>query len=384
MVSMPGVFNVFAIMSLIMGIWAIMGTDLYRLAMAKYFPTFLASGFTMFQCMTGDAWSRIMWDTLYTSGDWFASVFFTLYALVICIIMLNIVMARLLDRFLDSYARSGAQESPQDPMMAEAMHEIAVGFRRRGCSDGFRRMWSVLRGLREMERLQHSPTAARQRQARRLFAGHSTHSSLGQGTGSTLDRRRSSLHNNEQCGSPRSNAPDPPCAPAEETRESARGVPERCPEGACVVPSASESPPETAGAAEGPVFVSPEAPSEAAGQPPGRLRKAQLCDDLDAMDLDGAGPMDKSPWSCPSPTPAEARPPDDDLQHVVELILHRLAVVDVFIAEQQSNVLSAMEGFESRLEQLEKLWQSWGGEIEEVGAATVGESISLLGGGCRH
>ena len=374
MVSMPGVFNVFVIMGLIMGIWAIMGTDLYGPAMGEYFHRFLASSLTMFQCMTGDAWSAIMWTTLGIPGGWSASVFFPLYGLVICIIMLNIVMATLLDRFVSSYVQSDAPQLDQDPIVAEAVRNIASGFRSRGCWRGFGRMWSVLRGLREMERLQNSPTAARQRQARQLFgrtASQHTASVAGalDGSGSALDvRDRSRSTPRVDAGNPRrsddglrgpgqSHAPDPQgAAPADTALEGVSGR--------------SDSPGPGAAGGTDPVLVLPAPPGAAAGPPPSSSS---------GIDLAWGDPTVTPPRADADAglqvsvlTPPDAHPPDDDLQCVVELILQRLAVSDEFIAQQQCTVLSAMEGYESRLEELETLWQSIGGEIEGGGAVAVG------------
>lgn len=103
--SLPGVFNAFGILVLLMGIWAIMGVELFS-EKDPNFATFGKSMLTLFQILTLDGWMDILDGTdekvgLMESNGYVAPlIFFMTYIFIASIVMVNVVIAVLIENFL--------------------------------------------------------------------------------------------------------------------------------------------------------------------------------------------------------------------------------------------------------------------------------------------
>lgn len=101
--SLPGVLNAFVILTIIMGIWSVIGVEFFRNHMNKEFGTFSRAMYTMFQILTLDSWNGIARQLIYDEGMWMASIFFVSYTFIAAMILTNIVVAILVHNFLDTH-----------------------------------------------------------------------------------------------------------------------------------------------------------------------------------------------------------------------------------------------------------------------------------------
>lgn len=101
--SIAGVSYAFLLLSIVMGIWSIMGVDFFGEAFPAEFGNFALAMLTMFQIMSFDSWSSgitrpIILDE--SSEDFKSGLFFITYVFISAIIMANVVLAILIDNFL--------------------------------------------------------------------------------------------------------------------------------------------------------------------------------------------------------------------------------------------------------------------------------------------
>jgi len=119
--ALPGVMNAFAILMMVMCLYAILAVDLFgaQEENKQMFGKFSTALFTMFQMMTTEGWADIARDVMATSGDGYA-VFFVSFILIANILLANVVIAVLIEKviaFQDDESDSG------DPdMMADFPH----------------------------------------------------------------------------------------------------------------------------------------------------------------------------------------------------------------------------------------------------------------------
>mmetsp|Transcript_28450 Transcript_28450/g.54261 ORF Transcript_28450/g.54261 Transcript_28450/m.54261 type:complete len:616 (-) Transcript_28450:357-2204(-) len=95
--AIPGMRDAFAILMLVMMLYAILAVQLYHEDNDEYFGTFLKAFFTMFQMMTTEGWAEIARETMRTSGD-SHSLFFVSFIMVGNIILANVVIAVLIEQ----------------------------------------------------------------------------------------------------------------------------------------------------------------------------------------------------------------------------------------------------------------------------------------------
>jgi voltage-gated sodium channel len=120
--SLPGVSNAFVILTLVMGIWSIMGKNFFGEAFPDMFGNFFKAMLSMFQVMSYDSWSSGITRPVvfHFSPSPIAPIFFITYVFISAIIMSNVVLAILLDQFLAAAAEfeqaeraeSGQEECP--------------------------------------------------------------------------------------------------------------------------------------------------------------------------------------------------------------------------------------------------------------------------------
>jgi len=101
--SLPGVFNAFAVLLLIMSIWAIMAVNFWKDDHPNEFGNFGLSLLTFFQIMTYDAWCSGVARELIMEAEGQAVIvafFFLMYVFINSIMMTNVVVAILLEKFI--------------------------------------------------------------------------------------------------------------------------------------------------------------------------------------------------------------------------------------------------------------------------------------------
>lgn len=131
--SLPGIANAFVVMSILMGIWAIIGVELYADIKDEEFGTFAKAIFTLWQVMSMDSWaSGIARGIIFkhTEIDNVVHVemvhpeampYFVTYLLAVGIIMMNVVVAILLEFYMEAAAEVADEE--YDDSDEESMEE---------------------------------------------------------------------------------------------------------------------------------------------------------------------------------------------------------------------------------------------------------------------
>jgi len=126
MASLPGVFNAFLVLGILMGIWSIMGVEFFGTVAEEEFGTFLKGMFSMWQITTMDSWaSGIARPIIY--GDTeppmpFAAIYFISFVFVAGVIMTNVVVAILLEKYLDATSNAASEkENLKAPTPEQAM-----------------------------------------------------------------------------------------------------------------------------------------------------------------------------------------------------------------------------------------------------------------------
>jgi voltage-gated sodium channel len=95
--AIPGMRDAFAILMLVMMLYAIMGVDFYGPDHDVFFGNFLKAFFTMFQMMTTEGWADIARDVMAEQGDSHA-IFFVSFIMLGNIILANVVIAVLIEQ----------------------------------------------------------------------------------------------------------------------------------------------------------------------------------------------------------------------------------------------------------------------------------------------
>jgi len=107
--ALPGVSQAFVVLSVLMGIWSILGVQTYGPHDPAHFGNFFKAMFTMFQVMTMDSWSSgIARNIIFGPEDdpnGYAAgiggvIFFITYIFGAGIVMTNVVVAILLEKYL--------------------------------------------------------------------------------------------------------------------------------------------------------------------------------------------------------------------------------------------------------------------------------------------
>eukprot|EP00240_Pyramimonas_obovata_P003206 CAMPEP_0118957174 /NCGR_PEP_ID=MMETSP1169-20130426/61960_1 /TAXON_ID=36882 /ORGANISM="Pyramimonas obovata, Strain CCMP722" /LENGTH=622 /DNA_ID=CAMNT_0006905229 /DNA_START=394 /DNA_END=2262 /DNA_ORIENTATION=- len=95
--AIPGVMNAFAILMLVMCLYAILAVDLFGPENTAYFGKFSQALFTMFQMMTTEGWADIAREVMENNGDGYA-IFFVSFILIANILLANVVIAVLIEK----------------------------------------------------------------------------------------------------------------------------------------------------------------------------------------------------------------------------------------------------------------------------------------------
>lgn len=108
--SIPGVLQVFVFLIIMMGIWAIMGVQMFSDDLPKQFQTWSWAMYTMFKCLMGD-FIGINDELMYEHDKPAAVLFFASYVFLATILLMNVVVAVLLDAYLDYTETEEAKDS---------------------------------------------------------------------------------------------------------------------------------------------------------------------------------------------------------------------------------------------------------------------------------
>ncbi|MBB2910200.1 voltage-gated sodium channel [Streptosporangium becharense] len=109
--AVPGMTSIVLLLSLVLYVAAVMGTKLYHETAPKYFGDLPTSLFTLFQMMTGDAWSDITREVM-TRHPW-AWVFFVLFMLVCTFVVLNLFIAVVVSAMEEEHAEESVHATEE-------------------------------------------------------------------------------------------------------------------------------------------------------------------------------------------------------------------------------------------------------------------------------
>eukprot|EP00746_Dinoflagellata_sp_MGD_P158672 gnl/MRDRNA2_/MRDRNA2_86521_c1_seq7.p1 gnl/MRDRNA2_/MRDRNA2_86521_c1~~gnl/MRDRNA2_/MRDRNA2_86521_c1_seq7.p1 ORF type:complete len:410 (+),score=76.68 gnl/MRDRNA2_/MRDRNA2_86521_c1_seq7:88-1317(+) len=114
--SLTGVSSAVFLLSLVMGIWSIMGKNFFGEEFPDLFGNFFKAMLSMFQVMSYDSWSSgITRPVVFKfSPSPIAPIFFVTYVFISAIIMANVVLAILLDKFLAAAAEFESAEKEEN------------------------------------------------------------------------------------------------------------------------------------------------------------------------------------------------------------------------------------------------------------------------------
>lgn len=105
--AVPGMTSIVLLLGLVLYVAAVMGTKLYHATAPEYFGDLPTSLFTLFQMMTGDAWSDITREVMDEHPS--AWVFFVLFMLVCTFVVLNLFIAVVVSAMEDEHAEESVQ-----------------------------------------------------------------------------------------------------------------------------------------------------------------------------------------------------------------------------------------------------------------------------------
>eukprot|EP00960_Hanusia_phi_P042200 755364-Hanusia_phi.AAC.2 len=125
--ALPGMLNAYAIVGLLMSLFAIQSVTFFGQLDPVHFGSFFASMFTLWQVNTGDGWADIARSLfISTSSPILVSIFFVGFQLLITLTLINVVVCVLLDGF----ASSSSSESDSVKSYSESgipYHDVAYG-----------------------------------------------------------------------------------------------------------------------------------------------------------------------------------------------------------------------------------------------------------------
>ncbi|WP_440088619.1 ion transporter [Streptosporangium sp. LJ11] len=105
--ALPGMSSIVLLLALVLYVTAVMGTKLYHVTAPEYFGDLPTSLFTLFQMMTGDAWSDITREVMAQHPS--AWVFFVAFMLVCTFVVLNLFIAVVVSAMEEEHAEESMQ-----------------------------------------------------------------------------------------------------------------------------------------------------------------------------------------------------------------------------------------------------------------------------------
>lgn len=130
--SIPPMANAFALVCLVTAIYAIMAVTFFSDKNDEEFGDFFKAMFTMFQVMTGDAWSDIARGLFVgDANDAMVALFFVSFQLIVALVLVNVVIAVLLDEFSKAADKRvivsiAGQDSGENDPLERLVRDLAV------------------------------------------------------------------------------------------------------------------------------------------------------------------------------------------------------------------------------------------------------------------
>ncbi|MEV4382868.1 ion transporter [Streptosporangium sp. NPDC049644] len=109
--AVPGMTSIVLLLGLVLYVAAVMGTKLYHATAPEYFGDLPTSLFTLFQMMTGDAWSDITREVMDEHPE--AWVFFVAFMLVCTFVVLNLFIAVVVSAMEEEHAEESVQATAE-------------------------------------------------------------------------------------------------------------------------------------------------------------------------------------------------------------------------------------------------------------------------------
>ncbi|WP_342666803.1 ion transporter [Streptosporangium amethystogenes] len=109
--AMPGMSSIVLLLGLVLYVAAVMGTKLYHTTAPEYFGDLPTSLFTLFQMMTGDAWSDITREVMVEHPE--AWVFFVVFMLVCTFVVLNLFIAVVVSAMEEEHTEESVQATTE-------------------------------------------------------------------------------------------------------------------------------------------------------------------------------------------------------------------------------------------------------------------------------
>ncbi|MGO1048988.1 ion transporter [Crossiella sp. CA198] len=121
--AIPAVLSIVAVLSLLLYVAGVMATNLYSTAPGGYFTDLGSSMLTLFQIITGDAWSDVMREVM--TDDPLAWIFFVGFVLVGTFTVLNLFIATMVSA-MESQIASEQEAAIPEPRAAESVDQAVL------------------------------------------------------------------------------------------------------------------------------------------------------------------------------------------------------------------------------------------------------------------
>ncbi|MEU3164679.1 ion transporter [Streptosporangium sp. NPDC006930] len=109
--ALPGMSSIVLLLALVLYVAAVMSTKLYHVTAPEYFGDLPTSLFTLFQMMTGDAWSDITREVMDEHPS--AWLFFVVFMLVCTFVVLNLFIAVVVSAMEEEHAEESVQATEE-------------------------------------------------------------------------------------------------------------------------------------------------------------------------------------------------------------------------------------------------------------------------------
>lgn len=121
--AVPAVLSIVAVLGLLLYVAGVMATNLYQAAPGGYFTDLGASMLTLFQIITGDAWSDVMREVM--TEDPLAWIFFVAFVLLGTFTVLNLFIATMVSA-MESQIAAEKQAAIPEPRAAETTDQAVL------------------------------------------------------------------------------------------------------------------------------------------------------------------------------------------------------------------------------------------------------------------
>ncbi|GII58777.1 hypothetical protein Pth03_71660 [Planotetraspora thailandica] len=118
LVAVPGMASIAVLLSLVLYVASVIATKLFGATSPHYFGDLGSSLFTLFQVMTGEAWSDVAREVMETHPS--AWIFFVIFILICTFVVLNLFIAVVVRAMEDDHAAetAAARQADDDEMHA--------------------------------------------------------------------------------------------------------------------------------------------------------------------------------------------------------------------------------------------------------------------------